>query len=98
MKFMKGKATWYFPDGKPEKIIEYVKGVPTGVSKMFDVQGRIVEDLIYNKKEDTTGHLIFIKILMRTQIYNMITEYKNSEATYTVVLMILERDTKRDYL
>lgn len=54
-----GKVTWYFPDGKPEKIAEYVKGVPIGVSKMFDVHGRIVEDSIYNKegRYDGTSYL-----------------------------------------
>ncbi|MCL1655647.1 MULTISPECIES: toxin-antitoxin system YwqK family antitoxin [Elizabethkingia] len=80
-----GKATWYFPDGKPEKIAEYVKGVPIGVSKMFDGQGRIVEDLIYNKEGRYDGRAYLYKNNDENTGYNMITEYKNSEATYTVV-------------
>ncbi len=80
-----GKVTWYFPDGKPEKIAEYVKGVPAGISKMFDGQGRIVEDLIYNKEGRYDGKSYLYKNTDEGAGYNMITEYKNSEASYTVI-------------
>lgn len=59
--------------------------MPTGVSKMFDVQGRIVEDLIYNKEGRYDGTSYLYKNTDEKSGYNMITEYKNSEATYTVV-------------
>lgn len=80
-----GKVTWYFSNGKPSSTVEYKGGVINGISKGFDEKGRVKEDMKYNADGNYDGKMYSYKSGDYGSDYNSISEYKNSNMTYTIV-------------
>lgn len=79
-----GQVTWYFPSGKPQTITNFKEGKEVGISKSYDENGKIIEDLVYDKENRFTGTRFYYKQEDGNN-YNTINEYKNSELSKEIV-------------
>lgn len=71
-----GKVTWYFENGKIQKIAEFKDGEQVGTEKEYDEEGRIITDLAYDKN-GFSG--IKSEYKSEENIVNEFWEYKDSE-------------------
>lgn len=78
-----GQVTWYYPNGKVQTTSNYKKGTQVGVSKGFDDNGKLLEDLVYDKEGNYKGTRYVYKGDYGS--YNSITEYEKSEPTKEIV-------------
>lgn len=78
-----GEVTWYYPNGKVQTTSNYKNGTQVGVSKGFDDNGKLLEDLVYDKEGNYKGTRYVYKGDYGT--YNSITEYEKSEPTKEII-------------
>ncbi|WP_407401911.1 membrane-binding protein [Chryseobacterium sp.] len=78
-----GQVTWYYPNGKVQTTSNFKNGTQMGISKGFDENGRVLEDMVYDKDINFRGTRYAYKDDYGT--YNSITEYEKSEPTKEVV-------------
>ena len=78
-----GKLTYYFPSGKKQTESEFKNGLPTGISRDFDEQGRIVRELTFDKNGNYSGYAHSYKD--EEKALNSYFEYKNSQPSKTIV-------------
>lgn len=78
-----GEVTWYYPNGKVQSSSNYRKGIPVGVSKSFDENGKIVEDLTFDQEGDFKGFRYSQKDDYTE--YSSITEYEKSVPVKEIV-------------
>ncbi|AZB20258.1 membrane-binding protein [Chryseobacterium indologenes] len=80
-----GKVTWYTPEGKVMSTTTYAKGTQIGPTQSYDVNGKLIEDLVYHGDGTFSGKSFSYKDPENEIFYNSITVYENSNPAQTII-------------
>nr|WP_315033667.1 membrane-binding protein [uncultured Chryseobacterium sp.] len=80
-----GKVTWYTPEGKTMSTTTYSNGKQVGPSQSYDVNGKLIEDVVYKADGSFNGKSFSYKDPENEYYYNSITVYENSVPSKTIV-------------
>ncbi|PWN69146.1 membrane-binding protein [Chryseobacterium phosphatilyticum] len=80
-----GKVTWYTPEGKIMNTSTYSKGKQIGLSQIYDVTGRVIEDVVYKADGTFNGKSYGYKDPENEIFYNSISVYENSTPSQTII-------------